>query len=84
MIGLVNSLTYVKIILSCTTNKYLWYNIGYGCMKQLETYSGRGFESRHLHQKQLCSKCNNTLNKIVDAHDSAQIAFDGDALVSTG
>ncbi|MEY4380533.1 MAG: hypothetical protein RLZZ378_936, partial [Actinomycetota bacterium] len=25
-----------------------------------------------------------TLNKIVDAHDSAQIAFDGDDLVSTG
>ena len=50
-------------------------------MKQTEKYFGRGFDSRHLHQKHLCSKCINTLNKIVDAHDSAQNAFDGDELV---
>ena len=46
-------------------------------MKQREKCSGREFDSPHLHQKHLCSKCINTLNKIVDAHDSAQNAFDG-------
>jgi hypothetical protein len=46
-------------------------------MRQRETGLGREFDSPHLHQKHLCSKCINTLNKIVDAHDSAQNAFDG-------
>ena len=46
-------------------------------MKPIKTDSRRGFDSHHLHQKHLCSKCINTLNKIMDAYDSAQNAFDG-------
>ena len=58
----------------------------YCCMKQREKCSGRGFDSRQVHQKHIAVCIRKTDHRGVSMFSQVilQYAFDGPAMVSTG